>query len=370
MSSTKLFEPLKVGRMNLEHRLILAPLTRLRATDDHVILPMAAEYYGQRACVPGTLLISEATHVSPKAIGMPNAPGVFNKAQIDAWKPVTKAVHDKGSYIYCQLWGMGRAAKQHVLERYGMDMISSSAVPIDDKSPTPRELTEEEIQGLIKDYAQAAKNSIEAGFDGVEVHGANGYLPDQFLQDNCNKRTDKWGGSIENRARFHIEVTKAVVEAIGADRTGIRLSPWSRFQGMRMADPIPQFSYVIQELKKLNLAYLHVVESRVAGSTDIDSDGINDFAVKIWDNQSPLFLAGGFHPASAKHVVDNEHKDKDIGIVFGRFFISNPDLVFRIQKGLELQQYDRSTFYIPGEPKGYTDYPFSEEFKASNESRL
>lgn len=245
--------------------------------------------------------------------------------------------------------------------------MSSSAVPVSDTAATPRELSEEEILGYIADYAAAAKNAIEAGFDGVEIHGANGYLIDQFTQDMCNQRTDAWGGSIEKRAKFGLEVAKAVAEAVGPERTGIRLSPFSSFQGMRMADPIPQFSYLIEGLKKLKLAYLHVVESRISGNADIESTEKVDFAVDIWAGTSPVLIAGGFTAESAKRAVE-EYAAHEVAIVFGRYFISNPDLPFRVLNGVALEPYDRSTFYKVKSPEGYITYPFSKEFE--RQSRL
>jgi len=361
--SSKLFTPLQVGTSKLQHRLVMAPLTRFRADDKNVQLPFVKEYYGQRASVPGTMLITEATFISPRASGYPNVPGIWNKDQIKAWKEVTETVHAKGSYIYLQLWALGRVASPDVLKTHGEKLRSSSAVPADKDHPVPEEMTEEDIKNFIADYAQAAKNAIEAGFDGVEVHGANGYLIDQFTQDNCNKRTDAWGGSIEKRARFGLEVTKAVVAAIGAEKTGIRLSPFSTFQGMKMAEPIPQFKYLVEELKKLNLAFLHLVESRIAGTADVEATEKVDPLVDAWGNISPVLLAGGFTAALAKQAADEEYKDKDVAIVFGRYFISNPDLPFKIQKGIELTPYDRETFYKTGSRDGYTDYPFHKDFK-------
>lgn len=234
---------------------------------------------------------------------------------------------------------------------------------MDDKSATPEALTEEEIKSYIANYAQAAKNAIAAGFDGVEIHGANGYLIDQFTQDTCNKRTDSWGGSVENRARFGIEVAKAVTAAVGSERTGMRLSPYSTFQAMKMDDPVPQFSYLAENLKAIKLAYLHVVESRVSGIADTESTEKVDFLIDIWGKTSPIFIAGGFTSASAKKAVDEEYTNKDVAVVFGRYFISNPDLVFKIEKDIKLTPYNRDTFYNPKKAEGYTDYPFSAEFQ-------
>lgn len=366
-SNSNLFKPLRVGRLDLAHRLALAPLTRYRTdgTSHIPIQPLVSEYYAQRACVPGTLLISEATFISAPAGGYDRAPGVFTDDQIASWKKVTDAVHAKKSFIYCQLWALGRAADHASLVReLGPDakVVSASDIPIDgEEKPTP--LTEEGIREYIAWYAQAAKNAVAAGFDGVEIHGANGYLVDQFIQDVSNKRTDSWGGSIENRARFAIEVTKAVVEAVGADRTGIRLSPFSKFQSMKMEDPTPQFTYVVKELDKLKLAYLHFVEPRISGNVDADTDDKLDDLVNAYNG--PLLLAGGFKPDSAVKAVDEQWPNKNVVVVFGRYFISNPDLVFRIQKGIALTPYDRTKFYIPGSPEGYTTPEFSKEFLES-----
>lgn len=349
--SSNLFKPLKLGRSELLNRLALAPLTRFRADNAHVPLqPLVADYYAQRASSPGTLLITEATFIHSQAGGYSNAPGIWSDAQIESWKKVTHAVHAKGSVIYLQLWALGRVAPLEGLKadpevgEANAKVVGPGDIPAEGLvAPTP--LTEDEIHAYIGYYAQAAKNAIAAGFDGVEVHGANGYLIDQFLQDVSNNRTDAWGGSVENRARFALEVIKAVTAAIGGDRTGIRLSPYNNFQSMGMDDPKPQFQYVVRELKKHNLAYIHLVEPRVNGievREDVGDRSIADL-VDIWDNQSPVLLAGGFTPEIARKAVDEDYPDKDIITVFGRYFISNPDLVFRIQNGIELTQYDRST---------------------------
>jgi NADPH2 dehydrogenase len=343
----------------------MAPLTRFRSSDEHVpLVPLMATYYSQRASVPGTLLVSEATFISPRAGGYANVPGIYTPAQIAAWKQVTDAVHAKGGFIFCQLWSLGRAADPKVAEQEGFKVHSSSATPMDEKAVVPEEMTVEEIRERVREYAVAAKNAIEAGFDGVEVHGANGYLIDQFIQDTCNKRGDEYGGSVENRSRFAVEVVQAVVEAVGAERTGIRLSPWSTFQGMRMQDPVPQFEDVIRKIKGFGLAYLHLVQTRIAGN--LDSAGAEeeslDFAVKLWDG--PLLIAGGLTPKDARYLVDEEYKAKDVVATFGRYFISTPDLPFRIKEGIDLNPYDRDTFYLPKSPVGYIDQPFSKEFEA------
>jgi NADPH2 dehydrogenase len=232
---------------------------------------------------------------------------------------------------------------------------------------TPEAMTEEMIWATIEDYASAAKNAIAAGFDGVEIHGANGYLPDQFLQTTCNQRTDSWGGTIEQRARFHLEVTKAVIAAVGTERTAMRLSPYSDFNGMLMDEPEPTFKYLTEELKKLGLAYLHLIEARITGNDDSECGGQKTvrWMVELWDNASPVMLAGGFLPDSAKQTVDEAYKDYDVIIAFGRYFVANPDLVFRVKESVPLVKYDRSVFYTPKTPKGYIDYPHSAQYLKS-----
>ncbi|KAI1798633.1 FMN-linked oxidoreductase [Daldinia bambusicola] len=364
---SRLFQPLKVGNATLQHRLIMAPLTRYRANAEHVPLPFVKEYYEQRASVPGTLLITEGTFITKRAGGYHNVPGIWSKEQITAWKDVTDAVHAKGSYIYLQLWALGRAANPDVLKEFGADLIGPSAIPYEESKPVPRELAIGEIRSLVAEYAQAARNAVEAGFDGVEIHGANGYLIDQFIQDVSNHRQDQYGGSVENRSRFALEVASAVVEAIGAEKVGLRISPWSTFQGMRMENPIPQFTYLVQELKKLRLAYLHVVQSSAIDEyATLQATERIAFVVDTWDNTSPVLIAGGLQSDIAKRVADERFKDKEVGLVFGRYFISTPDLPFRIKNGLPLNPYNRSTFYTPERKEGYIDYPFSHEFtKAS-----
>ena len=227
------------------------------------------------------------------------------------------------------------------------------------EAPTP--LTEEEIQKFIVLYATAAKNAIEAGFDGVEIHGANGYLIDQFLQDKCNNRQDAWGGDIVKRARFGIEVATAVANAIGPKRVGYRVSPYSPFQGMKMDDPVPQFSYLVETLRELGLAYLHIVESRISGAGDIEGTEQVDFLVDVWGSSGAIILAGGFNPESAMEAVA-KHQSNNVAVAFGRNFLANPDLPFRISSKLSLNKYNRDTFYVEQSPVGYIDYPFSPEF--------
>ncbi|KAJ5113847.1 hypothetical protein N7456_002381 [Penicillium angulare] len=369
MSNSKLFEPLQVGRTKLQHRVVMAPLTRLRADDSHVPLPMAVEYYSQRASVPGTLIIAEATQISAVMGGVLAGTAIWSDAHIAGWKKVTSAVHAKGSYIFCQLIALGRAAVPDILKQEGpFDLVAPSALPMEEGAPSPREITEAEIQSSIQDFANAARNAIKAGFDGVEIHGANGYLVDQFIQDVSNHRRDRWGGSIENRARYGIEVSRAIVDAIGSDRVGFRISPWNTWQGMKMQEPIPQFSYLLEELKRLSLAYLHVIESRVVNNVDCEKKEGIEFALNIWGKTSPVLVAGGYTPENSLSAIDDEYVQNDVLIVFGRSFLANPDLPHRIQYKLPLNKYDRASFYTPQQSEGYLDYPFSDDFVAANVS--
>ncbi|KAK1823784.1 hypothetical protein LTR12_001739 [Friedmanniomyces endolithicus] len=377
----RLSEPLQLGHCQLKHRMVMAPLTRFRSTMEHIPGKYMKEYYEQRASVPGTLLITEATFIAPQAGGYNNVPGIWSDEQVEAWKPIVDAVHAKGSFIYLQLWALGRAAGAEAaaknLQREGpYPVVSSSALAISSEYEEPTSLTEEEIQTFVKYCANAASNSMKAGFDGVEIHGANGYLIDQFWQDVSNRRTDGYGGSIEKRARFGLEVTKAVIEACGGDskKVGMRLSPWSTFQSMGMQEPIPQFSYIVEELKKLKLTYLHLVESRTSGKSAVDAEyatvtGNNDKLAEVWGVSAPIILAGGFDAEKAKKAVSEIYTTENVCIAFGRAFISTPDLPFRIQHGIELAPYDRKTFYKAESPDGYIDYPFSKEF-LSHASKL
>ncbi|EXJ77742.1 NADPH2 dehydrogenase [Capronia epimyces CBS 606.96] len=379
----KLFSPLKVGNVQVSHRIVLAPLTRFRADDKHVPLPLVTEYYRQRASTPGTLLITEATFVSPRASGLDHAPGIWNAQQIAAWKEVTDAVHAQGSSIFVQLWALGRRAVASVLARaeggpYAVKGPSAVAVTLGGQRNMPEALSVDEIQDLIGDYATAARNAVEAGFDGVELHGANGYLIDQFLHASLNTRTDEYGGSVERRSRFGVQVTQAVIAAVGdSKKVAVRLSPWTETDGgSESADVIvPQFLHIISELKKLDLAYLHLVESRVSAAEVDPSDHVyrtlasrNDVFVERWGTPNPIILAGGFTPETAEQAVQR-YKDANVLVAFGRYFISTPDLPFRIHEHIDLNPYDRSTFYTPFSPKGYTDYPFSERFLAATKAQ-
>lgn len=364
MSEGRLFKPLRIGNVEVKHRIGMAPLTRMRATSERVPTPLMKEYYGQRASVPGTLIITEGTLVSPSACGgFPNAPGIWNKDQVAAWRTITDEVHRKGCFIFCQLFAMGRAADAGIAQREGITIVGPSAVPIKEGSPIPQPMTIEEIKQMVQDFATASENAINAGFDGVECHGANGYLADQFIQDVSNKRNDEYGGSVENRSRFFHDIMKAAAEAIGPERVGIRLSPWSPFQGMKMNNPIPQFTDIIKKASALNLAYLHLVESRVSGTTDYEGNERLDFAYNLWNG--PLLVAGGYKPAGARKLVDEDYPNKDIVVIFGRSFIANPDLVYRIKEGLALTAHERKTFYASDLGVGYVDYQYSAEYLAS-----
>lgn len=364
LAESRLFKPLKIGNVEVKHRIGMPSLTRLRATNDHVPTPLMKEYYGQRASVPGTLIIAEGTFVSPSACGgFDNAPGIWSEDQITAWRAITDEVHNKGCFIFCQLFAMGRTADAEGALREGISIIAPSALPIDDDSALPRAMTIQEIKQTVRDFAKASENAMSAGFDGVECHGANGYLIDQFIQDVSNKREDEYGGSVKNRSRFISDVMEAMADAVGPEAVGLRLSPWSPFQGMRMEDPIPQFTDIINKASKLKLAYLHLVESRVAGAEDHEGNERLDFAYKLW--RGPILVAGGYKPADAKKLVDEEHPDKDIVVMFGRYFIANPDLVYRIKESLELNAYDRKTFYVSKSAVGYVDYPRSKEYMES-----
>ncbi|KAM0753128.1 NADH:flavin oxidoreductase/NADH oxidase [Meredithblackwellia eburnea MCA 4105] len=363
-----LFTPIKLGNIEPQHRIVMAPLTRFRADEAHVHQDAAVEYYSQRASTPGTLLITEATFIAPQAGGYAHVPGVWSPEQTAAWKKIVDAVHAKGSFIYLQLWHLGRAASPDVLKKEGFEVVGPSDVPFEGGA-TPRPLTLDEIKGLPALYAQAAKNFVEgAGGDGVEIHSANGYLVDQFLQTTSNKRTDAYGGSAENRVRLGLEVVDAVTKAVGEEKTGIRISPFSTFQGMKMSydDIYETFSLYAKSLKSShpNLAYIHAVEGRVAGNADVaekEQESLK-FLCDIWGTKT-MIVAGGFTPESAPKFAE-EHPNALVA--FGRHFLANPDLPVRIKKGIELNRYNRDTFYLQGPSKteGYTDYPFAVEVKA------
>lgn len=360
--TSKLFTPLKVGNIQLAHRVALAPLTRFRANKTHTHADMAVEYYAQRGTVPGTLLISEGTFIGARYSGYNNVPGIWSEDQIAVWKRVTDAVHARGSFIFLQLWALGRAAKPNILaaEDPSYKVTSPSALPLPGQEANlPTEMSISDIKEAIATYAEAASTAVHrAGFDGVEIHGANGYLVDQFLQEASNQRKDEYGGNLENRSRFGLEVVDAIAKEVGAERTGFRISPHGAMNGMGMKDPASTFGYFISELRKRqpNLAYLHAIDVRM-DDTKASADDLPslDFARELWKGK-PFISAGGYSPESA--LLHAEKYDNEI-VAFGRHFISNPDLPLRIREGMPLTPYDRSTFYTAESPKGYTDYPFA-----------
>jgi len=367
ISLPKLFRPLRIGDIALKHRVVLAPCTRLRNTKQNVPLDYVSNYYAQRSSTPGTLLISEATLIHRKAGGLEYAPALETGGQLAAWKKVTDAVHAKGSYIFSQLWAFGRAADPAVLAQDGYPYIAPSKIGLPDKPELPRSMTISEIKEFVGLYTQAAGNAVHrAGFDGVELHAANGYLIDQFLQDNSNHRTDEYGGSVENRTRFALDVINSVVNVVGAKKVGIRLSPWSEFQDMRMKDPKPTFSYLVQQIaaRYSDLAYIHLVEPRMFMPQDVRPDLAeyenNDFIRNIWGAR-PLITCGGHNRESALRAAEIP----ETLVAFGRPFIANPDLPLRLLANAPLNTWDRSTFYTPERKEGYLDYPFAEGLDAS-----
>ncbi|KAL3461166.1 NADH:flavin oxidoreductase NADH oxidase family protein [Aspergillus heterothallicus] len=380
-ASSKLFEPIQVGRMKLAHRIVFPPLTRNRNDDNHSPLPFMAKYYADRASTPGTLVISEATAVSHLEEGQDNTPGFISEHQVAAWKPIIDAVHAKGSYYFQQIWGMGRASYPEFMAKKGLKYRSSSTVPMEGggaDATTPEEMTEEEILEVIQSFVDTAKRVIGAGGDGVEIHCAHGYLLDQFLSDAVNKRTDRWGGSTENRARLVLEVIRAVVDAVGADRVALRLSPYAAFQQAEKGDIRGQYLYIITQLKTIvpPLAYLSLVEATgdpgalIFGGKSVNQGKTLDFILEAWDNRSPVIVAGGYQPETAAWALQERYRKWDTLVAFGRHFLANPDLVFRIQHGIQLNRYDRPTFYLKKSEVGYNDYSFSEEYLAAQQARL
>ncbi|KAI8350129.1 hypothetical protein BD560DRAFT_376506 [Blakeslea trispora] len=359
-ANTALFTPIKIGHFQLDHRVVLAPLTRFRATDKAVPTDLFVEYYKQRTTKNG-LLISEATFINRLAGGHPHAPGIYTEEQIEGWKKVTKAVHQKGGVIFLQLWHVGRSGSKFFNPNLEQ-VVSASNIQMKGKTfdgrdtEVPRALTVEEIKQLIQDYRQAAINAIEAGFDGVEVHGANGHLIDQFTNSGTNNRTDQYGGSIENRARFALEIIDAIAGAIGVERTAIRFSPGSEIHDIHDETPVQTWSYLASQLQQNHpdLAFLHFIESQgdFIGDDDNEVDSLEPYR-RIW--KGPIIMASGFS-TNIPRAIDLAEKTSNL-VAFGRAFIANPDLPERIRNGWELNKYDRFTFYTH-DAVGYTDYPF------------
>jgi len=360
-SSLTLFSPLRLGALELPNRVVMAPMTRNRADNPgHVPTPLMAEYYRQRA--GAGLIVSEATQVSPQGVGYPNTPGIHSDEQVKGWRPVTDAVHRAGGRIVLQLWHVGRISYP-LFQPDGALPVSASDVKPRGQSytpqglmdfVTPRPLETDEIPGVVADFARGAANAKEAGFDGVELHGANGYLVDQFLRDGTNRRTDRYGGSVENRARFLLEVTRALRDVWGPGRVGVRLSPSGTFNDMFDSNPARTFGYAAAALDKLDLAYLHVVAPDDADRRHAPA-GWKEVPVSSFRAQfkGPVIAAGGYTLATAQPALASGEAD---AVAFAKAFIANPDLVERFRREAPLAAPDVSTFYGGGE-KGYADYP-------------
>ena len=358
----KLLENIKLGNQKLQNSIAMAPMTRCRADLNGVVSDLTVLYYTQRASIG--VLITEGINISVQALGSPFTPGIYTNEQIDAWKKVTKSVHEKAGVIYAQLWHTGRVG--HSIDKNGELPVAPSVFGIKDQQhftsqgmkdyEIPRELKLEEIKQIILDYKQAAINALEAGFDGVELHAAFGYLPNQFLADSANQRTDEYGGSIENRNRFVLEVMQELVDSVGADKVGIKLSPTIPFNSIIQKDPVEQFTLLIEALDELPLAYIHLMN----GLFPLDKlphypkDVINTFG-KL--TKHTVMANGGYNGETGE-----EELERGIAsiISYGSFVLANPDLPKRFDLDSPLNQPDNKTFYTGGE-QGYTDYPFLDE---------
>ena len=364
----KLFTPVRVGAFDLKHRVVLAPLTRMRSEmPGNVPGALMATYYAQRA-TPGGLMISEATFIARQGNGGYASPGIETDEQVAGWRKVVDAVHAKGATLLLQLWHVGRASHAS-LQPNGEAPIAPSVSDASvrallehgpEESTPARAIKIEEIPGIVDQYARAAEQAKAAGFDGVEIHAANGYLLDQFLQDGVNRRTDDYGGPIANRSRFLLEVVDAVTAIWGADRVGIRVGPSNTFNGMHDSNPQALFSHVAENLSTRSMAYLHVIEPRIAGNSEFgDQTPLAAAALKQVFTGS-VIAAGGFDANGARNILERGGADL---VAFGRSFIANPDLPERIRIELPLNAYDRPTFYYGG-AGGYTDYPRAREIGA------
>jgi N-ethylmaleimide reductase len=361
---SKLFSPFKLGRYELKHRVVLAPMTRLRSDPDDSPSEMMVEYYSQRAS-EGALMITESSHVMKSGRGYAGGPGIYDDDHIQGWKRIADAVHAKGARIFMQLVHDGR--QSHVDLTGGTPPIAPSEVPFEGLAMTKdgwvpvsmhRAVGIDEIPGLVEAFRQGAQRALAAGFDGVEIHSANGYLVDTFLQDGTNKRTDAYGGSVENRARFLLELTEAVSSVWGADRVGVRVSPSGQWGEISDSNPEATFGYVAARLNRFGLAYLHIIEPRVKGVETLhegQAPVASVFLRTIF--KGPIIAAGGFDRDGAEAIL--QKGDADL-VAFGRWFASNPDLPKRLKDNLPLNDYDRSAFW-GGTEKGYIDYPFYSE---------
>jgi N-ethylmaleimide reductase len=355
-TASKLFEPFKLGPITLPNRAVMAPLTRNRALAGLVPGPLAVEYYGQRASAG--LLISEASQVSQQGQGYQDTPGIYSREQVAGWRKVTDRVHQRQGRIFLQLWHVGRISHNSLqpgngapvgpsaIRAKGKTFVDGSFIDISE----PRALKLEEIPGIIEDFRRGAANAMEAGFDGVEIHGANGYLLDQFAKDGANKRSDAYGGPIENRAKLMLEVAKAVTAEAGPERTGIRISPVTPANDVSDSHPQPLFDHIVDHLDAMKLVYIHVIEGATGGPRDIAPFDYNSLRKRF----SGAYMANnGYDFELANEVLAANAADL---IAFGKPFISNPDLVERLKKGAPLNEWDKTTFYGGG-AKGYTDYP-------------
>ncbi len=357
MALLNLFTPIKVGQYRLANRIVLAPMTRSRAASGNVPTPLMATYYAQRA--GAGLMITEATQIAPEGIGYVDTPGIHSPDQINGWKLVTNAVHQAGGRIFLQLWHVGRISHS-LFQPDGKAPIAPSAIapkgnvftPQGMKPfETPRALELSEIPNLVTQFRQGAVHALAAGFDGVEIHAANGYLIDQFLRDGSNNRTDGYGGSVENRARFLIEVAEAVIDVWGEDRVGVRLAPGGAFNDMSDSDSSETFSYAVSALDDLAIAYLHVKETT---QDDIRHGSVVVPTALLRERfQGALMVNGGYTRERADQMIENGGADL---VAFGVPFLANPDLPQRLAQGAPLNPPDPTTFYGGGE-KGYTDYP-------------
>ncbi|MGI4838988.1 MAG: alkene reductase [Janthinobacterium lividum] len=355
-----LFEPLNLGALTAPHRVFMAPLTRGRSSRTHVPSDLMIEYYTQRASAG--LIITEATGISQQGLGWPYAPGIWSDEQVEAWKPVTDSVHEAGGRIDLQLWHMGRIVHPSFIG--GATPVSASATTApgsahtyDGKQPyaQARPLTLDEIKRLLDDYEKAAANALAAGFDGVQIHAANGYLIDQFLRDNSNFRQDQYGGSVDNRIRLLLEVAERVVHTVGAERTGVRLSPNGDSQGVNDSDPNTLFSAAAAGLDKIGIAYLELREPGFDGTFGkADRPPVHPVIRKAFSR--PLILNSDYTLERAQAALDAGEAD---AITFGRPFLANPDLPYRLSKGLALNEDVMATWYSQG-PEGYVDYPFAD----------
>jgi 2,4-dienoyl-CoA reductase-like NADH-dependent reductase (Old Yellow Enzyme family) len=352
-----LFDPIKLGAVACPNRILMAPLTRGRATREHVPTALMATYYSQRA--GAGLILTEATGISRQGLGWPYAPGLWTEAQVEGWKPVTEKVHDAGGRIFAQLWHMGRLVHSSFLG--GAQPVSASATQAPAKAHTyegrqpydeARALRLDEIPGVIGDYVQAARNAMAAGFDGVQIHGANGYLIDQFLRDGTNARDDAYGGPVENRIRLLVEVTRAVADEVGAGRTAVRLSPNGEVQGANDSDPFTLFPAAAAALGEIGIAFLELREPGPDGTFGkAEVAPIHPYVRKAF--KGPLVLNSDYTLARGQAALDAGEAD---AVAFGRPFISNPDLVARLRSGAPLEADVMATWYSQG-PEGYVDYP-------------